>query len=480
METTSAENAAAAPPPVEVPSADVPAGDAPTDAQPSPPTSSPDVPQKPINILVVDTGPLVKNDPSISTLLAKATEIYTLPSVLTEIRDEATRTRVDTQLRPFLKLRNPRPESIQFVTAFARRTGDLEVLSKPDLHLIALTYELECEKNGGDWRLRKEPNQKGVNGKSPAQLAKDADQHEQGEGEEEATKLEPAGEPTQEESDTVAPTEATSATETAPTQQPEDAPVVQQEEISHQMDELKLDPASETKPMSTDPEEIEEAANAEEDDDDDGWITPSNLKKHKEKDQLAAPEAPIHKVLQVALLTSDFAMQNVTMRINLNLLSPSMARITRVKQWVLRCHGCFQVTRKMEKQFCPKCGQPTLTRVSCTTDQHGKFTLHLKKNFQFNKRGNVYSIPKPVHGTANTKYRGQGGGRGGWGTELLLAEDQKEYTRKQDENRRAKARDLMDEDYLPGILTGNRQGAGGAGRIKVGAGRGINAKKRNH
>lgn len=480
MEGTSVANVAAAPPAAEVPSTEIPAANAPTDV---PPTSSPDVPQKPINILVVDTGPLVKNDPSINTLLAKATEIYTIPSVLTEIRDEATRTRVDTQLRPFLKLRNPRPESIQFVTAFARRTGDLEVLSKPDLHLIALTYELECEKNGGDWRLRKEPNQKGVNGKSPAQLAKDADQQEKNGGEEEVTKSEPTAESTQEESNTVAPTEATPATETATAQQPEDAPVVQQEEISHQMDELKLEPTSETKPMPTDPVELEAVANAEEeedDDDEDGWITPSNLKKHKEKDQLAAPEAPIHKVLQVALLTSDFAMQNVTMRINLNLLSPSMARITRVKQWVLRCHGCFQVTRKMEKQFCPKCGQPTLTRVSCTTDQHGNFTLHLKKNFQFNKRGNVYSIPKPTHGTANAKYRGQGGGQGGWGTELLLAEDQKEYTRRQDENRRAKARDLMDEDYLPGILTGNRQGAGGAGRIKVGAGRGINAKKRHN
>lgn len=41
-----------------------------------------------------------------------------------------------------------------FVTGFARRTGDLQVLSKPDLQLLALTYELEVERNGGDvWRL---------------------------------------------------------------------------------------------------------------------------------------------------------------------------------------------------------------------------------------------------------------------------------------------------------------------------------------
>jgi RNA-binding protein NOB1 len=53
------------------------------------------------------------------------------------------------------------------VTDFARRTGDLQVLSKPDLQLIALTYELELERNGGDWRLRKDPTQKRVNGKPP-------------------------------------------------------------------------------------------------------------------------------------------------------------------------------------------------------------------------------------------------------------------------------------------------------------------------
>lgn len=113
--------------------------------------------------------------------------------------------------------------------------------------------------------------------------------------------------------------------------------------------------------------------------------------------------------------------------------------------------------------------------MSCSTDASGNFTLHLKKNFQFNNRGNVYSIPKPTHGSSNTK-RIVGGGKNGWGNELILAEDQKEYVRKTDEERRTKYKDLMDEDYLPSILTGSR--GPGNGRIKVGAGRNINAKKK--
>lgn len=41
---------------------------------------------KRIHNLVVDTGPLIKNEPALSTLLSQADEIYTIPSVLSEIK----------------------------------------------------------------------------------------------------------------------------------------------------------------------------------------------------------------------------------------------------------------------------------------------------------------------------------------------------------------------------------------------------------
>ena len=119
-----------------------------------------------------------------------------------------------------------------------------------------------------------------------------------------------------------------------------------------------------------------------------------------------------------------------------------------------------------------------MTRVSCTTDVMGNFSLHLKKNWQWNNRGNVYSIPKPTHGSASGKgTHVKGGGKNGWGRELILAEDQKEYQKKLQEQRRTKYQDLLDPDYLPGILTGARSQSRG-GRIRVGAGRNVNAKKR--
>ena len=123
--------------------------------------------QKPVHTIVLDTGAIIRNNPTVSTLLAQSEQIVTVPAIITEIRDAATRTRVETQLMPFLTIRSPNPASIKFVTDFARRTGDLDVLSKPDIQIVALAYELECERNGGDWRLRKAPGQKGMNGKPP-------------------------------------------------------------------------------------------------------------------------------------------------------------------------------------------------------------------------------------------------------------------------------------------------------------------------
>ncbi|KAK1760339.1 RNA-binding protein NOB1 [Echria macrotheca] len=436
----------------------------------TPPSRSPAMPStKPVHSLVLDANAIIKNEPAVSTLISQAEQLYTIPAVVSEIRDEAARSRLETTLSPFLKLRSPRPESILFVTNFARRTGDLQVLSKPDIHLLALTYELELERNGGDWRLRNEPTQKHLNGKPPGK----SDEVEKTAGGSDEGSPEAS---TQDSEDREDSTEAT-AVEDALSEEPSEP--VTTEAITEQLEGVDL--GTETAEDGDTVVEVAEepAPEAEEEEDDGGgeWITPANIKKHQARENTSKAAQPIHKVLQAALITSDMAMRNVALRINLNLLDSGLARITVLKTWVLRCHGCWKVCKDTSKQFCPSCGQATLTRVSCTTDSKGNFTLHLKKNFQLNKRGNVYSIPKPTHGTASGKLSNvKGGGKQGWGQELILAEDQKEYVKKAEEERRTKYRDLMDDDYLPSILTGAR--GPGQGKIKVGAGRNINAKKK--
>ncbi|AEO56519.1 hypothetical protein MYCTH_2301572 [Thermothelomyces thermophilus ATCC 42464] len=441
-----------------------PATASPSETAPTPASTHTTTSSKPVHSLVIDANAIIRNDPTVSTLLAQAEQLYTIPAVVSEIRDEATRSRFQTTLSPFLKLRSPRPESVQFITSFARKTGDLQVLSKPDIQLLALTYELEVERNGGDWRLRRDPNQQGVNGKPPAKSGDEVDKDSKTEAEEKGSADSPA----------TACEVAKEPVETLPSAVEGDAQVNPgiNESVAEQLQNLSLN-----KP-ATEENVVEEEDLTEEEDDGEGeWITPSNIKKYQARENAQIEPQPLQSVLQAALITGDMAMRNVALRINLNLLDSGFSRITYLKTWVLRCHGCFKVCKDTSKQFCPSCGQPTLTRVSCSTDANGNFTLYLKKNFQYNNRGNVYSIPKPTHGSASGKGTHiKGGGKNGWGRELILAEDQKEYKKKLEEERRMKTRDLMDQDYLPSILSGNR--TSGGGRIRVGAGRNVNAKKR--
>lgn len=417
--------------------------------------------EKPVHTVVLDTGAIIKNEPPVSTILSRTECIVTVPAILSEIKDVATRSRVQTTLEPFLTIRSPSPESIKFVTDFARRTGDLAVLSKPDVHIIALTYEVECERNGGDWRLRRVPGQKGVNGAPPPKPNVAS-------GQVEPTLSTTLGSASQ--SELTQPSRIVAGETVAPST--EDA------DLSSQLDHTRLADEDEKSAWETQ-ERIDSVQNSAEsqnsDSDSEGWITPSNLKKKQAHDAAASTvQSPEPKTMQVAVLTTDFAMQNVILQMNLNLLSPSMSRVKHLRTYVLRCHACFNVTKDLNKQFCSRCGQPSLSRVSCSTNANGEFKLHLKKNMQWNHRGDRYSIPKPVHGSANGRIKG--GGKGGWGNDLILAEDQKEYQQAARNEKRHKERSLMDEDYLPGILTGDR--AKGGGRTRVGAGRNINSKKR--
>jgi len=600
--------------------------------------------QKPIHSLILDTGPLIKNTVSISTIINAAEELWTTPAILSEIRDEATRSRVQTTLIPFLKIRNPQPASYDAVIAFSKKTGDHAVLSRQDLGILALAYEVHCDRNGGDWGLREIPkgeikrrpgeieqlneeksqsgglstsakkrkNRRKAGNKATEDTAEDATEgvqigsgsvepedidegweqptgkraakarapkstkfnfkpaaevdssleqaneleeqtaqaevdeeeggiavtqeqveeqiheqvvaqvqdqvheqvqdqiHEQlekqGRGELESQAVEQAEEKIEEQVQE-------QVQEQLQEQAGEDGPIDQSAAVEvpttnihiEQNAELSLAPDTssqqdlQTQQVSSDESKLAQELDdlsvshhatqqptppttddsAAESDSDGDWITPQNLTEHQAKDGAIQPQihTTANRQLDVATMTIDFAMQNVLLQMNLQLLSTNMQRIKNVNTKVLRCHACFNIVKQMDKQFCPRCGQATLQRVSCSTNAAGEFKIHLAKNYQYNKRGDKYSIPKPIAGTANTKWsHGQGGGKGGWGRDLILAEDQKEYTKRAEEDKRTRTRDLMDDNYLPGILTGDRGRAGG--RVKVGAGKNVNAKKR--
>ncbi len=253
--------------------------------------------------------------------------------MIAELKDEATRARIQP-LMPFLKLRNPRPDSSKFISDFARKTGDLSVLSRVDLQLLALTYELEKERNKGDWRLRNNPSQKTLNGKPPGR-------EEEGDKANEGDASNPSGEPASEEH--IADTPALQTAETPEGSTSNDIvqlPAVEEgeaggteleeetAEATSQVQDLSLDSESaqitqEDLNIALQLEEEQEIANSDEikDDGDGEWITPDNLDKHRKKDKSLGTPQPIEKMLQVAILTTDNAMRNVALRINLKYIS---------------------------------------------------------------------------------------------------------------------------------------------------------------
>ena len=102
---------------------------------------------------VVDSGPLIKG---VRLEMVGAERLVTVPEVLLEIRDRATRDRIAAL--PFeLEQREPSSEAVEAIKKFAKLTGDLPALSSVDTRVLALAWQLEKETKSGVGHLRTEP-----------------------------------------------------------------------------------------------------------------------------------------------------------------------------------------------------------------------------------------------------------------------------------------------------------------------------------
>ncbi|KAK6534118.1 Nin1 binding protein [Arthrobotrys megalospora] len=434
-----------------------------------------------IDTLILDTGPIIKNVCSPQSLLAKAGTLVTLPSVVSEIRDATTRSRFETLWAPFLQYRSPRPESVKYVSQFAKKTGDYGVLGATDLQVLALTYEVECEKVGGveefEKRLQKKEQEKNTNkegggakkgkrrsgrGKAPSSGPTEGQAESQtGDAQENDDEGWTTVSTSRKNKKPARPAPKPEAEKAAIVPEATPEPTPEPPTLTQSLEGLSVT----SQPSPDTVEEIEPEITSESEDD---WITPDNLAVHLISDGTISKPATTTTQIMTACCTTDFAMQNVLLQLHIHLFSPTtMSRITSVKSHVLRCHACFKISRDMTRQFCPSCGQPALAKVTCSTNSRGAFRIHLKKNWQWNNRGNVFSMAKPQHGTASMK---------GVRENIVLSEDQREYEKALKDSKRYKERDLMDIDYLPGLLTGERLGHGG--NPKVGAGKNVNVSKR--
>ncbi|XP_075694639.1 RNA-binding protein NOB1 isoform X2 [Rhinoderma darwinii] len=305
-----------------------------------------------VSHVVADSGAFLRN----AALQEIGTHIYTVRDVVTEIRDKPTRRRL--AVLPYeLIFIEPKPENIQLVTDFSKKTGDYVSLSAIDIKVLALTYQLEVEHVGTD-HIRKEPPQKisvSTTTQHPEAPVNVAGFH----------------------------FPSKNAQSVSVTTSPKEAP------LSDEQDRVA--------DKSTSEEEEGEEEEEDDDDDDDGggWITPSNIKQIQQ--DMGTREAPVNVV--VGCLTTDFAMQNVIMQMGLHVLSVDGMLIRHTRNHILHCHGCFKTTADMTKLFCPSCGNKTLKKVAVSLKEDGSLHMHFSRNPKvLNTRGLRYSLPAPQGG----------------------------------------------------------------------------------
>lgn len=314
-----------------------------------------------IKHLIVDSGAFISN----SCIEKLGENIYTLPEVVSEIRDENTRQRLQF-ISYEIKYREPSAEDIKFVVNFAQKTGDFSQLSATDIKLIALTLRLEKEVNG-EKNLREKPIQVKVVSKNNTNSNQSmvgfcgfASNNNYKKINENNSK---------------------------------------NNEIIDEKSDVKDDKIEERSDGEVYNESNSEEDN-EEDDDSEGWITPNNVDEVKKQMMGLKVDDESEEEVLVGCLTGDYAMQNVLMQIGLKVISIRDGLcIKETKQFVLRCFACFKISTNMSNQFCNSCGNlKTLKRVAVTVRDDGSKIVNINFKKAINIRGTRYSLPTPKAG----------------------------------------------------------------------------------
>lgn len=394
-----------------------------------------------------------------------------------------------------LEIREPSVAGISKVKEFARQTGDIAVLSTADIRVLALAYDVEVEANGtwrlrdkvGGKRLGKDPVKKAA--RLLRKQARMAQESESVQPTDQVTRsdVDTLAERTEQLDITKDTPDVTSSNDG----KVDDSNVKEQPDESdsdadddHQDERESLIAATDDNAddgwtqiaVRSSANVIDECGEDDSDsssvasDSDPSWITPDNVHLHKAKDMgffpslaptasqpgdseqglattevkatptstsepdIASANGNSHSntpTMKAALLTGDFAMQNVALQIGLNVFGVGGKRIRDVKTFVLRCYACFKICKDPARKFCPTCGGVTLTRVSITytPSSPNGYILHLKSNFQYRNRGTVYNIPSAKPGSSSFDKGAKSKGNVVNGATLVLREDQKEYQR---------------------------------------------------
>jgi RNA-binding protein NOB1 len=255
--------------------------------------------------IVVDTSALIHSTQPLVKWITEnpSARILTVPQVFQELKDEVSRKSLEFMtltLGKTIETKVPDKTSLAKVIEEARLSGDLASLSIVDLNLIALTLMMQPKENYisghrvGTTGSRSETVAKPTTVKSEEALI------------------------SQNWYEDVSSSESTGVGQ-----------------LTTRLDALNVEDAED---QGSCPESDRIPRKR-----DDGWITPVNIKSlHWKQTAKEFIELPESDETYVSCMTSDFAMQNLLLRLNIPLLSFDGRLITRIQNWVMRCHACFK------------------------------------------------------------------------------------------------------------------------------------------
>ncbi|GMR54090.1 hypothetical protein PMAYCL1PPCAC_24285 [Pristionchus mayeri] len=285
--------------------------------------------------LVLDAGPIID---AASSIPALAHNFYAPEDVINELKDGKTKKALEQlQLTCDIIIREPSIEALRLASEGAKKTGDFRSLSIVDLKVIALTIDLQRE-NGT------------LVGETASAAASSAS----------------------------AVTSATHDTEKMAIEETKDEKEVEGE------DKKQFDPRD-FLPDGFCPDEVDS-------DDDEGWITEDNV------EDAHGMNVELNERPKVACLTTDFALQNVLLSMQLELVSLAGRRVARIQSYVQRCRACYQICPDKAKEFCNKCGNKTLHKCAVSVDANGEQVVHVNWRRLAVTRGLRFSQAAPKGG----------------------------------------------------------------------------------
>jgi RNA-binding protein NOB1 len=304
---------------------------------------------------VIDTSFFIK-----MSQISPDHKYYTTKYIIDEIRDENAVEYYELN-KQFIEIITPTNESFRKITEFCKKSQDLFNLSVPDLSVMSLAYEL-LEKSNKD---NKDQEKKKLNEirETPIDWK--------------IIKLETKKKP----------------------------------KVSQEVDDdgFKVVVEKNCKKKDEDQEEDFAALWGNEDGE---WINDSNIDQKLSKFKSYVESKVDEKNItpenynfadNLYVITEDFTIQNVCLKIGFKCLSVNGLAIKQIKNFILKCYSCNHFNHETEILFCQECGYNTLMRIGYKINDKGEGVI-FDKDAEYRHRGVQFDIPKQTVGKKSTVY----------------------------------------------------------------------------